>query len=172
MGAFLGGLRGVVWDWGDTLMRDIPGQKGAMADWPRVEAMPGALNALKALSAFPIRCVATNAQESDGPKVAEALARAGLRDHLTHFFASVEMGVSKPDPRFFLEVARLLRTPPERLLAVGNDLEKDILPARKAGMATVLVGPRDPASMGERADLTVSSLHELAWYFGAGPGPG
>ena len=35
-------LRGVVWDWGDTLMRDIPGQKGPMVDWPHVEAMPGA----------------------------------------------------------------------------------------------------------------------------------
>jgi len=28
MNVLLSGLRGVVWDWGDTLMRDIPGQVG------------------------------------------------------------------------------------------------------------------------------------------------
>ena len=81
-------IRGVVWDWGDTLMKDIPGQEGPMAAWPRVEAMPGAASALKALSVLPVQCVATNATDSDGDKVAEALERVGLLDHLAYSFTS------------------------------------------------------------------------------------
>ena len=56
-------VQAVVWDWGDTLMRDIPGQVGPMVDWDYVEAMPGALLAVRSLSVFPIQCVATNAMD-------------------------------------------------------------------------------------------------------------
>jgi len=132
-------LGGVVWDWGDTLMVDIPGQIGPMVEWPRVEAMPGASMALKALSFCPVQCVATNAMESNGEMVALALARVGLREELSEFFASWELGFAKPDPHFFQEVSRRLGMSPSSLVAVGNDYEKDVVPAKAAGMATILV---------------------------------
>jgi len=176
------GLKGVVWDWGDTLMRDIPGNSGPMVSWPHVEAMPGAAQALGALSRLPVRCVATNATDSDGLRVAEALERVGLRRHLTHFFTSGELGVSKPDPAFFGCVAREVGISPRHLLSVGNDLRKDIVPAKAVGMVTVwvsgagIVGPGQPAEEGagaeagsteeareqEAADLIVPDLSHLA----------
>ncbi len=162
---FGSGLRGVVWDWGDTLMRDIPGQAGPMAEWPRVEAMPGALAALEALSVLPVQCVATNATDSDGIKVAEALERVGLRSRLTHFFTSLELGHSKPDPEFFVDVSRKLRIPPEALMAIGNDLQKDIVPAKAVGMRTVLVLPDSTPPSHESADLILPSLSDLAGRF-------
>ena len=162
MNVFMSGLRGVVWDWGDTLMRDIPGQEGPMVKWPRVEAMPGASSALGALSVFSVQCVATNAAESDGAAVAEALDRVGLRDHLTHFFTSSELGASKPDPEFFDAVSRELGIPSPHLLAVGNDLHKDIVPAKAVGMKTVLVSPKPQVGPPEAADLIVPSLSRLA----------
>lgn len=140
----LTGIRGVVWDWGDTLMRDIPGMTGPMVDWPHVEAMPGALKALTALShVSSVQAVATNAEESDGEAVAEALARVDLRRHLTHFFTSREMGVRKPDPAFFREVASRLGIPPEGILSIGNDYRKDIQPAEGLGMATVWISTEE-----------------------------
>ena len=44
-------IRAVLFDWGNTLMRDLPGQHGPMRDWPHVEALPGALETLTALRA-------------------------------------------------------------------------------------------------------------------------
>jgi len=154
-------LQGVVWDWGDTLMRDIPGQVGAMVTWNHVEAMPGALQAVQALSALPVRCVATNAMESDGSQVAAALDRVGLRLFLSRFFTSSELGSSKPDPEFFAEVARRLGVPPPAILAVGNDYTKDIVPAKAVGMRTVLVsGGEDPGSQ-DAADVRIASLTHI-----------
>ena len=161
-------LNGVIWDWGDTLMRDIPGQKGPMVYWPQVEAMPGASDALGALSWVQVRCVASNATESSGTQIAEALARVGLRTFLTHFVTSSEMGVSKPDPRFFEEVSRRMGIPVGKLLAVGNDLSKDILPARAAGLATVYVSsgdealPREGGAPEGAAHFVVADLFQLA----------
>ena len=155
-------LRGVVWDWGDTLMRDIPGQVGPMVEWPRVEPMPGALLALRRLSVLPVQCVATNAVDSDGVEVAAALDRVGLRTYLTHFFTSSELGFSKPDPEFFREAARGLGLPPTALLAVGNDYMKDILPAKAAGMMTVLVSPDEEPAARQAADFRVPTLTHLA----------
>ncbi len=168
-------LKGVVWDWGDTLMRDIPGNTGPMVSWPYVEAMPGAAGALRALSRLPVQCVATNATDSDGERVAEALERVGLRRHLTHFLTSGELGVSKPDPVFFRRVAREVGISPRHLLSVGNDLRKDIVPAKAVGMVTVWVSSVGDASAGRpggegtgaekgaaAADLIVPNLFRLA----------
>lgn len=165
---FRKGLQGVVWDWGDTLMRDIPGQTGPMVEWPRVEAMPGAKSALQALSTFSVHCVASNATESDGAMIAAALERVGLRKQLTHFFTSSELGISKPDPRFFEKVAQELGLPPVDLVAIGNDFRKDILPAKAAGMATVLVSDAGDVSSGNTVDLIVPSLTHLAGLFSNG----
>ena len=155
-------LRGVVWDWGDTLMRDIPGQPGPMVTWPRVEAMPGAGRAVKALSRLAVQCVATNAEDSDGQAVAEALDRVGLRDRLTHFITSGEVGVAKPSPRFFRAAARHVSLPPESILSVGNDYAKDVVPAKAAGMSTVYVAGEEPSGELGAADLVVPDLASLA----------
>jgi putative hydrolase of the HAD superfamily len=160
-------LRGVVWDWGDTLMRDIREQAGPMVEWPRVEAMPGAALALQALSGLSFQCVATNATESSGSQVAAALDRVGLRTHLTHFLTSSELGVSKPDPGFFEEVSRVLGVPPTTILAVGNDYVKDIVPARAVGMITILVSSEEESAPREAADLIVPSLTDLPDLVGA-----
>ncbi len=173
-------IRGVVWDWGDTLMRDIAGQAGPMVDWPHVETMPGAAEALEALSGIPTHCVASNATESGGAEIEEALERVGLGRYFDHFFASSEMGVSKPDPSFFQEVSRRLGIAPEYLLAVGNDLARDIEPAKAAGMITVWVslGDGDGEWMGKGvsaegpADLVVDGLIDLASLAGESVVPG
>jgi putative hydrolase of the HAD superfamily len=155
-------FHGVVWDWGDTLMRVFPGATGPMVDWPRVEAMPGAQDALRAFQTLPVQCVATNAAESDAAAVAAALARVGLAGYLSHVFTSSDLGAHKPDPAFFEGVVRRLGLPPETLLAVGNDLEKDIVPAKAAGMATVLVGATPARDRAGGADLVVPDLGALA----------
>lgn len=153
---------GVVWDWGDTLMRDIQGQLGPMAEWERVEAMPGAASALEALAHVPVHCVATNAGDSDSRQVEAALARVGLRDRLTHFLTSSSLGHRKPAPAFFASVSRELGIPADRLISIGNDLENDILPAKAVGMGAILVTPAHRFAPAKGADLAVPGLVHLA----------
>jgi len=143
-------------------MRDIPGQAGPMVRWPHVEAMPGAVSALRALSALPVHCVATNAAESDREMVAAALDRVELRSHLTHFLTSAELGISKPSPKFYEEVARTLGMPAASLLAVGNDYVKDVIPAKVSGMMTVWLSAEEPSDRWAAADIIVPSLSVLA----------
>ena len=56
-------IRAIVFDWGDTLMRDF-GLPGPMALWPRVEVLPGAAAALEVLHERYRLAVASNAGES------------------------------------------------------------------------------------------------------------
>ncbi len=49
------------------------------------------------------------------------------------------MHFCKPHPEYYLEIAARLEVEPQRCLMVGNDVEKDILPAAAAGMRTYLV---------------------------------
>lgn len=163
-------IEGVIWDWGDTLMRDIPGQPGPMVFWPRVEAMPGAPAALSALSRLFVQCVGTNATESDGEMVGRALARVGLRGYLQRFFTSAELGVSKPDPGFFEAIAVELAMEPEKLVSIGNDLQKDIVPAKAVGMATILVSSAPGGITSDAVDLIVPSLSDLVDLLQDNPG--
>jgi HAD superfamily hydrolase (TIGR01549 family) len=80
---------------------------------------------------------------------------------------SAELGVEKPAPAFFDTVAGEAGVGPEEILYVGDRLDNDVLPARAAGMRTVLLkrGPwgylhaeRPEAKL---ADLVTDSLSEI-----------
>jgi len=78
--------------------------------------------------------------------------------------------VGKPEPPMFAAALRLLGTPAERTLMVGDRLDTDILGARRAGLRTVLVttgvdAAREIEATGIRPDAVYSGLGELvaAW---------
>ena len=52
---------------------------------------------------------------------------------------SDDIGVHKPDPAFFATVADVAGVEPARLAYVGDRVDNDIVPARRAGMRAVLV---------------------------------
>ncbi|MDT0424384.1 HAD family hydrolase [Streptomyces evansiae] len=52
---------------------------------------------------------------------------------------SDDWGASKPDPAFFHRVADAVPAEPGEILYVGDRVDNDIAPARKAGMLTALV---------------------------------
>lgn len=74
-------------------------------------------------------------------------------------FSSEETGYLKPNPEPFMEMARRLETPPDRILYVGNSYQYDVLGARGVGMQTAhLSARRVPGSM---ADITFSDFRQL-----------
>lgn len=158
-------VRVIIFDWGDTLMRDLPGQEGPMAFWPTVELVPGVKEALAELDPGLVCCVASNAGVSDAALMGLALERGGIREYFTHLFTHRELGAAKPDVRFFAEAARRAGAAPEECVMVGNDLERDIRGARRAGMKTVWLAPEGDSGrrsdVPSQADVVITSMREL-----------
>ncbi len=96
---------------------------------------------------------------SDG-RAEEALAAAGLRAFFEVVVDSQLVGVEKPDPRIFQLALEQLGIPAADALYVGDIYEVDVVGARRAGMAVVLVDPL--ANHAERDVTAVRSVAELA----------
>ena len=154
--------KAIIFDWGDTLMRDHPDIPGPMASWPTVELIPGAAEALAALDPFLICCVASNAGASDAELMGQALDRVGIRTYFHHLYTSKELGAAKPEPRFFTEIASRLGVTPAECVIVGNDYAKDIAGAKAVGMRTVwLKGDEAQPAEAPHADVIIRSMAEL-----------
>jgi FMN phosphatase YigB (HAD superfamily) len=123
---------------------------------------PDALPCLAALKAAGYRIGLAGNQ----PQGAEAALKAAKVP--ADFIASSDgWGVEKPDPAFFSKVAEAAGGPPEAIAYVGDRLDNDVLPAKRAGMLAVFIrrGPwgvihadRPEAT---EADLRIEGLEEL-----------
>ena len=88
---------------------------------------------------------------------------------------SDELGIAKPDPRFFDAVAQAAGVRPNRLAYVGDRVDNDVLPAKRAGMKAVLVRRGPWGHLQARwpdaacADAVVGSLAELPDVLGGPP---
>jgi FMN phosphatase YigB (HAD superfamily) len=156
-------IEAVVFDWGDTVMRDFRVYEGPMACWPRVEAVAGAKDALRALHPRHRLALATNASESDEALVRRALGRVGLDSFFELVFVSSALGVEKPDPRFFAGVLAGLRLPPPQVVIVGDNYDNDVRGAKAAGLWTVWFNPGGCAAPAGAAqhDAEISDLSQL-----------
>lgn len=72
------------------------------------------------------------------------LARAGLAEVLPDVFLSGEVGASKPDARIFEAALAHVGRPPEEVLHVGDDPERDVMGAARLGLATCWVSHGRP----------------------------
>ena len=71
------------------------------------------------------------------------LALGGILPYINKVYTSFEMGVSKPDIRFFEYILKDLKISKEEALMVGDSLNSDILGASLAGIDTAYV-KKDP----------------------------
>jgi FMN phosphatase YigB (HAD superfamily) len=91
----------------------------------------------------------------------EALADCGL--DVDFIATSAEWGAEKPSREFFLRVCEEANRAPSELAYVGDRVDNDVLPAKRAGMFAVHVrrGPWGLLHDGSAADAQVDSLDEL-----------
>lgn len=154
-------IRAVVFDWGDTLMRDYPQFSGPMAHWPHVELLPEVAETLAQLQGRWLCGVASNAGDSDAALLGAALDRVAIRGHFAHLWTSRELGATKPDPEFFHAVSGALGFQPFECVYVGNDYVKDIQAAHAAGWRTVWLVPYGIAESTSAANATIRGMGEL-----------
>lgn len=151
----------ILFDWGDTLMRVFPEFNGAMVNWPRVEAMPGAVEVLANLQPFCKLAIATNARDSDESEIWAALMRAELADYLDKVYCFSNIGHPKPSREFFATVLEDLKLPSDQVIMVGDSWEADILGASQAGLRAVWLNLMTPEDRTNERCKTVHSLLEL-----------
>lgn len=130
----MGKVKCILFDWGDTLMRDIPAYDGPMYQWPQVEAVPGALESISQIRAERILAVATNALESSEDEIRKALARVNLDRFFDKIYCYHNVGAMKPTPFFFDFILNDLRLGAADTLMVGDDFQRDIMGAVKRGI--------------------------------------
>ena len=124
----------VLFDWGDTLMRDFPEFSGPMTAWPHVEALPNVKELLVKLRPQWTLALATNSVDSDETAIWEALDRVGIRSLLDKVFCFQTIGHSKPSPDFFDYIVKDLGMDRCRMVMVGDGFEKDVLGANRSGI--------------------------------------
>jgi FMN phosphatase YigB (HAD superfamily) len=151
----------LIFDWGDTIMRDFPEKDGPMYTWDHVEWIPGAEEALKQLYDKFIMVIATNAGQSDTKAMKKALQRIGAERYFTYFFSSKDLKFEKPDVRFFQSISEQIGVLPENCAMIGNLYEKDIIGAKKCGMFTVLFDEEQVKGNFPLADKVIADMEEL-----------
>ena len=157
-------IRVVLFDWGDTVMRVFPEYEGPMAHWPRVEAVLGIEEALRALHPHYRLILATNAAASGEALVRKALERVGLEEYFDAVFTARELGMRKPDPAFFQVMLRTLDCAPHEAAMVGDDYQADVAGAKRAGLWTVWFNPAGtspPVGSPIATDVEIQDLLEL-----------
>lgn len=115
-----------LFDWGDTIMKDFPDEKGAMFTWEKIEIMPNADKMLEKLSSKAKCCLATNAKDSSKEDIIKALKRVHLDQYFTDIFCYRELGVGKPSKEYFDLVVSKLKEKKENMIMIGDNIVSDI----------------------------------------------
>ncbi len=123
----------------------------------------GAADALDRLHAAGLRLsLASNAE----PLLRAKLGELGLAHRFEHLAISGEVGVEKPDPRFFTRALEAIDADPDHTIHVGDLYEIDVVGARAAGLEAVLVDVADLSA--DRDVIRIRSLAELPRLLGVG----
>ncbi len=151
----------IIFDWGDTLMRDYPDLSGPMCSWDYVELISNSDVVVKELSKNYQLIVAANADESNSEQIALALDRVGLKHFFTYFFSSKEIGVKKPNIDFFEHIFQKSNIKPTESIMIGNTYEKDIVGGKNAGMKTIFFNEFNKSGDYPLADFTINNMLDV-----------
>ena len=155
----------VLFDWGDTVMRDDPALTTPMVEWQTVEAVEGIADVLAYLHASGRRIVlATSASVSDEDQIRGALARVGLAPYFSHIFCFQNTQLTK-GAAFYRHVLSDLGIPASDALMVGDSFEKDVQAANAVGIFAVWFNAKSSETRNAELHVTVHSMRELGEFF-------
>ena len=100
--------------------------------------------------------------------ISTVLKEFGLDGIFETIIESAVVGVRKPDPMIFTLGVEALGVKPNEAIVVGDSIDKDIIPAGKAGCHTVWFegeGWTDDLVSGDEADFIIRDLSELTSMF-------
>jgi putative hydrolase of the HAD superfamily len=151
----------ILFDWGDTLMRDFKEFEGPMKDWPSVESIPGAAELLATLHPDWILAIATNAEVSDEADIRAALQRADLNQFLDKVYCFKKIGYKKPSSEFFQYILEDLQLAPQAIFMVGDNYEADVLGANRFNIRAIWFNQHSLDNRENDLQRTIHAMGEL-----------
>jgi putative hydrolase of the HAD superfamily len=155
----------VLFDWGNTVMRDYPEITTPMVEWETIEVIDGIADVLAYLHASGRRIVlATSASISDESQIWGALARGGLDGYFSHIYCFKNTHLSKGEA-FYRHILSDLNIPTSDALMVGDGFESDVQAPNAVGIFAVWFNPRSDETRKDDLHVTVHSMKELDEFF-------
>jgi FMN phosphatase YigB (HAD superfamily) len=155
----------VLFDWGDTVMKDDLASSVPMVEWDTVQVVPGIEAVLAYLhSRGRLIALATSASISNEDQIRGALARAEFDRYFSHIFCFKNTGLPKGEA-FYRYILNKLAIPASDALMVGDGFEKDVLDANKVGMYAVWFNSRSDEAKSSGTHVTVHTMEELLAFF-------
>jgi putative hydrolase of the HAD superfamily len=155
----------VLFDWGDTMMRDYPERTTPMVEWEKVEVIEGAADVLAHLHSSGRRIhLATSAAISDESQIRGALARGGLDSYFSHIYCFKNTHLPKGEA-FYRHILSELNISASDALVVGDGFEKDVQIPNSLGIFAVWFNLRSEVKRTSKLCVTVHSMRELREFF-------
>ncbi len=132
--------------------------------WKHLKVFRDVRPTLRALAARGYRLAVVSNWE---PSLSVTLARLGLSQYFPTIVTSAVEGIWKPDPRLFRIALDRLEVPAEAAISVGDQVDRDVEPARTLGIHGVLLDRFD-----DHPEFTprITELTELlGWLAGVAP---
>ena len=155
----------VLFDWGDTVMRDDPEMTVPMIEWETVEVIDGIADVLAFLydSGRQIG-LATSADVSDESQIRGALARCGLDRYFSRIYCFRNTNLPKGEA-LYRHILSDLNIPASAVLMVGDHFEKDVQIPNALGISAIWFNPRTAEEHTTDLHFTVHSMPELHEFF-------
>jgi putative hydrolase of the HAD superfamily len=127
----------------------------------RMSAYPETVEVLQTLRAkgIPTGILTDVAYGMPRTFVQRDISGAGITNLFDVLLTSVEVGVRKPEPAGYRELAKRLNVAPNQMLYIGNE-PKDVIGAKQAGAYSVFLD-RDNTGANHGQDFTVATLAGL-----------
>jgi FMN phosphatase YigB (HAD superfamily) len=155
----------ILFDWGDTVMRDHPEITIPMVEWESVEVLEGIAEVLEYLRSSGRRiALATSAAISDERQIRGALARGGLDTYFSHIYCFKNTNLPKGEA-FYRYILSDLRLTASETLMVGDGFEKDVEIPNKLGMFAVWFNPGSEMARTDELHITIHSIEALLGFF-------
>ena len=155
----------VLLDLGDTLMVETSEEKDPTETTQRADFFPGATDLVRWLrrSGYLVGLVA----DTRPGTARNVLRQYGIHEAFDALVISEDQGTSKPDPAMFLAALRafgLRRSEADRVVMVGNRIDRDVRGANDLGLISVLVRNNDryPAEAPDPRDAPTHSIGPIA----------
>jgi putative hydrolase of the HAD superfamily len=155
----------ILFDWGDTVMRDDPEQTRPMVEWERLEVIDGIAAVLAYLYASGRQvALATSADVSNETQIRAALARCELDTYFSRIYSCTTTGLKKGEA-FYRYILNDLAIPASDVMMVGDHLEKDVQVPNSLEIFAVWFNPRSQEVTSNELHTTVQSMSELRTIF-------
>ena len=155
----------ILFDWGDTVMRDDPTSTVPMVEWQTIEVIEGIASALDYLHSSGRQIIlATSAAISDETQIRAALARGGVDKYFSRIFCFKNMHLPKGEA-FYRQILENLNLPATQALMVGDSFERDVQDANAVGIFAIWFNPKSEETRRANSHITVHSMQELRLFF-------